>query len=92
MYVILYVIADTYFFIADFSLEDEHDEKLAPSSTISYSTHGDMDDPRKTKNRLGKQISFKIPSPCCYDTESIRNGRITFIEIIKTSTSFTNIY
>ena len=61
-------------FNADFSLEDEHDDKLAPSSTISYSTHGDMDDPRKTKNRLhtnlGKQICFKITSSCCYDTES----------------------
>ena len=65
--VILYVITGTYFFIADFSLEDEHDEKLAPSSTISYSTHGDMDDPRKTKHRLGKQIYFKITSPCCND-------------------------
>ena len=89
----MYVITDIYFFIAVFSFEDEHDEKLAPSSTISYSTHGDMDDPRKTKNRLGKHIYFKNTPPCCYDTELIRNGRITFIEIIKTSTSlrmFTN--
>ena len=95
MYVILYVITDIYFFIAVFSFEDEHDEKLAPSSTISYSTHGDMDDPRKTKNRLGKQIYFKITLPCCYDTESSidQYARIeTFVEIIKISTSFKNVY
>ena len=63
--------------IADFLLDDEHDDKLAPSSTISYSTHGDMDDPRKTKNRqptsLGKKMCFKIASQCCYDTESLIN-------------------
>ena len=97
MYVILYVIADTYFFIADFSLEDEHDEKLAPSSTISYSTHGDMDDPRKTKNRLGKQIYFKITLPCCYDTESLilrqvlrmftKKSTVKYQELIITNTT-----
>ena len=63
--------------IADFLLDDEHDDKLPPSSTISYSTHGDMDDPRKTKNRqptsLGKKMCFKIASRCCYDTESLIN-------------------
>ena len=45
--------------------------------TISYSTHGDMDDPRKTKNRqptsLGKKMCFKIASRCYYDTESLIN-------------------
>ena len=83
-----------FFFIADFSLEDEHDEKLAPSSTISYSTHGDVDDPRKTKNRLGKQISFKIPSLSCYHTESsIEYAMVeTFVEIMQISTSFKNVY
>ena len=59
--------------ISDLLLDDEHDDKLAPSSTISYSTHGDVDDPRKTKNKLGKQISFKITSLSCYDTESSIN-------------------
>ena len=90
----MYVITDIYFFIADFSFEDEHDEKLAPSSTISYSTHGDVDDPRKTKNRLGKQISFKIPSLSCYHTESsIEYAMVeTFVEIMQISTSFKNVY